>query len=41
MLGWNIIIYKVEQKSGSEKREQVASWLVGLGGTDWLDELVK
>ena len=35
MLGWEIII----SRKGHEKA--VASWLAGLGGTDWIEELVS
>src|SRR5262249_38147557 len=47
MLGWHISIYK--QKDGSllpgtavtPKGPRLAVWQTGLGGLDWLDELVK
>jgi hypothetical protein len=35
MLGWQVIIRKESAKTS------IASWITGLGGTDWLDILVK
>ena len=35
MLGWQIIIRKESAETS------LASWTTGLGGTDWLDALVK
>jgi hypothetical protein len=35
MLGWQIIIRKQSSETS------LASWTAGLGGTDWLDNLVK
>jgi hypothetical protein len=47
MLGWHISVYR--QKSGglspgtalTPKGTRLAVWQTGLGGLDWLDELVK
>ena len=46
MLGWQIIVYRELSRPYSpgpwrDKEARVATWLVGLGGLDWLDELVK
>ena len=35
MLGWQIIVRKESAENS------LASWTSGLGGTDWLDKLVK
>lgn len=35
MLGWQIIIRKESAETS------LASWTAGLGGTDWLDDLVR
>ena len=40
MLGWRIIIYKKDGSGSVADRQTLASWLVGLGGTDWLDQMV-
>src|SRR5215471_13504961 len=37
MLGWHILIYR----QSATGREQLAEWETSLGGTDWLDALVK
>ncbi len=34
MLGWNIFIK-------NEANETLATWVTGLGGLDWVDELVE
>jgi hypothetical protein len=42
MLGWHISVYR--QKVGglsTPKGQRLAVWQTGLGGLDWLDELVK
>jgi hypothetical protein len=47
MIGWHICVYK--QKDGgaspatalTPKGPRLAVWQTGLGGPDWLDELVK
>jgi len=47
MLGWNIGVYKLkdggESPATAESHEgaRLAIWQTGLGGLDWLDELVK
>jgi len=33
MLGWEIVVTNKDQK--------IASWMVGISGTDWLEDLVK
>ncbi|CAN5525083.1 hypothetical protein BH09VER1_BH09VER1_50730 [soil metagenome] len=39
MLGWGISVYR-ESIYRSES-DFLASWMTGLGGTDWLDQLVE
>ena len=47
MLGWHISIYKQRDggaspaKALTPKGSRLAVWQTGLGGLDWLDELVK
>jgi hypothetical protein len=41
MLGWQINIYCQTTSPALLKADVLASWQTGLGGTDWLDELVK
>jgi hypothetical protein len=47
MLGWHVSVYKQKDGSGSPATAQspedarLAVWQTGLGGLDWLDELVK
>ena len=47
MLGWHISIYHQADKgtlpatSTSPKGKRLAVWQTGLGGLDWIDELVK
>ncbi len=46
MLGWNIYIRKNITAIGNEELAQnpeylLAKWTTGLGGLDWVDELVK
>ena len=47
MLGWHISIYQQADKetspatSMSPKGKRLAVWQTGLGGLDWIDELVK
>jgi hypothetical protein len=47
MLGWHITVYR-QQNDGSmpatfhtEEGARLAVWQSGIGGLDWLDELVK
>ncbi len=47
MLGWRVIVTQLapeeyEAATDIDRRtKMLASWEVGLGGTDWLDELIK
>jgi hypothetical protein len=50
MLGWEIDVYRTDLESPPKKWKErrdfankchLASWLVGIGGTAWLDELVS
>lgn len=44
MLGWEIMIQRGANKApfdASSKGQLVANWMTGLGGTRWLDDLVK
>jgi hypothetical protein len=38
MLGWKIYI---TQESSTDKSKSLMSWSSGIGGLDWLDQLVK
>jgi len=38
MLGWKVYI---TQESITDKPESLISWTTGIGGLDWLDQLVK
>jgi hypothetical protein len=38
MLGWKIYI---TQESSPDKSKSLMSWSTGIGGLDWLDQLVK
>jgi hypothetical protein len=38
MLGWKIYI---TQESSADKSKSLMSWSSGIGGLDWLDQLVK
>ena len=38
MLGWKIYI---TQESSTDKSEYLMIWSAGIGGLDWLDQLVK
>jgi hypothetical protein len=38
MLGWQIYI---TQESSPENSQSLMSWCAGIGGLDWLDQLVK
>ena len=38
MLGWKICI---TQESSTDKSEYLMIWSAGIGGLDWLDQLVK
>lgn len=44
MLGWRIIIRREREATASarnvDRPSPLATWLVGLGGLDWLDALV-
>jgi len=41
MLGWHIIIYRKHDKGSIWNKHIISEWTTGLGGTDWLDRLVK
>jgi hypothetical protein len=47
MLGWHISVFKQPDGGGAPARvgsptgERIAVWQTGLGGLDWIDELVK
>lgn len=42
MLGWSINIYRQDTSYyGRSEADYIGNWIVGPGGTDWLDELVK
>jgi hypothetical protein len=44
MLGWGIHIYRQlpdEPWDRCTEESRIASWVAGLGGLDWIDELVK
>ena len=43
MLGWQIIISKKIPDSLAlpAKEDNLTSWTTGIGGTDWLDEMVQ
>ena len=47
MLGWNISVYRQQNEGtepasfGSAHGTLLAVWQTGLGGLDWIDELVK
>lgn len=38
MLGWKIYITK---ESDADNSKSLVSWCTGIGGLDWLDQLVK
>lgn len=47
MLGWNITIYRKESGGtspaslGASRGDRLATWQAGIGGLQWIDELVK
>lgn len=41
MLGWHIIIFPEDSSGRAADDCTVAHWMTGLGGTDWLDEMVR
>ena len=41
MLGWQIIVFPEGGDSKLGSPDMLASWLAGLGGTDWLVAMVK
>ena len=47
MLGWHVSIYRQTDgggspaAAGSPTGDRLAAWQTGLGGIDWIDELVK
>lgn len=47
MLGWNIAVYRQSENntspatSESPASKRLAIWQTGLGGLEWIDELVK
>jgi len=41
MLGWKINIYRETASGCRMESDFVASWMTGLGGTEWLNRLVE
>jgi len=41
MLGWEFFIERQRKESDAAKSAALASWMAGIGGTQWIDDLVS